>query len=166
MKMKFIHRPQICDSRQIPQKPKRKRRHIPHKLRPKEAVKKRNERERRRVNDVNGAFVELQKHLPSQNSKKRVSKIKILQNAITYIYELMDILDADKGLGQEISFDVKAVWQKGPFTDTSSDRSTLNSMDTTSKEMYTDFIMHVRLFNFHLQIQISLFSIDFKTKKS
>ena len=67
--MKFIHEPQTCDSHLKPQRPKRKRHHVPHNLRPKEAVTKRNERERRRVNDVNGAFVELQKHLPLQNFK-------------------------------------------------------------------------------------------------
>ena len=72
-----------------PTKKRRKRRHVPHHERPLEAVIKRNERERRRVDDVNGAFKRLQTHLPRAcKSHRRVSKMAILQHAIEYISEL------------------------------------------------------------------------------
>ena len=70
-------------------KKRRKRRHIPHRERPLEAVIKRNQRERRRVDDVNLAFKRLQTFLPRvQKNHRRVSKMAILQHAIEYIHEL------------------------------------------------------------------------------
>lgn len=80
--------------RAAPTRPKRKRRHIPHRLRPTAAVDKRNERERRRVNDVNSAFVRLRDTLGMEKlSDKRLSKINILTNAIDYISNLSQVLD-------------------------------------------------------------------------
>ena len=75
-------------------KPKRRRRHIPHSDRPIDAVRKRNERERKRVDDVNSAFVDLQLHLPSDGRpRRRLSKIKVLQTAIDYIDQLSSTLN-------------------------------------------------------------------------
>ncbi|VDD87645.1 unnamed protein product [Enterobius vermicularis] len=56
-------------------------------------VSKRNERERIRVSTVNQAFLALQRHLPSIRShNKRVSKLRILKTAISYIQSLQDLL--------------------------------------------------------------------------
>ncbi|KAK6029769.1 Helix-loop-helix DNA-binding domain protein, partial [Ostertagia ostertagi] len=56
-------------------------------------VAKRNARERTRVHTVNQAFVTLKFHLPSLRAHtKRVSKLKILNAAISYIDSLVAIL--------------------------------------------------------------------------
>ncbi|OZC11556.1 Helix-loop-helix DNA-binding domain protein [Onchocerca flexuosa] len=61
--------------------------------RPPFMVAKRNARERTRVHAVNQAFVALKFHLPAiRSNAKRVSKLKILRAAITYIAALTDLL--------------------------------------------------------------------------
>ncbi|VDK65871.1 unnamed protein product [Gongylonema pulchrum] len=61
--------------------------------RPPVVVAKRNARERTRVHAVNQAFVTLKYHLPAVRSNtKRVSKLKILRAAISYITALTDML--------------------------------------------------------------------------
>ena len=95
-------------------KMRKKRRHIPHAERPLEAVQKRNERERQRVNDVNAAFFNLLNHLPQHQtsshqltirqttrtvatvtaSSSKMSKINILRQAIAYIDSLSNILQS------------------------------------------------------------------------
>ncbi|VDK87621.1 unnamed protein product [Onchocerca ochengi] len=61
--------------------------------RPPFMVAKRNARERTRVHAVNQAFVALKFHLPAiRSNAKRVSKLKILRAAITYIGALTDLL--------------------------------------------------------------------------
>ncbi|XP_065159144.1 achaete-scute complex protein T3-like [Atheta coriaria] len=67
--------------------------HVPHRDKPPQVVAKRNARERRRVQAVNGAFVRLRKAVPFENNRgKRVSKVKTLQYAIDYIQKLQDLL--------------------------------------------------------------------------
>lgn len=87
-------------TRKVPKK-RRKRRHIPHRERPEAAVQKRNERERKRVDDVNMAFRRLGDRLEqgyffgihqTETSKKRLSKIGVLQGACSYIQELKTLL--------------------------------------------------------------------------
>lgn len=98
-----------------PKTRRRRRRHIPHAERLPEAVARRNARERRRVDEVNNAFLKLQCHLPEghtpsrgdhilrgltslpqeSSSSKKFSKIKILQDAIDYIAQLSRIVTPD-----------------------------------------------------------------------
>lgn len=63
-------------------------------------LEKRNARERDRVRLVNTAFRRLQRHLPEYKArKKRVSKLKILRSALTYIATLSDTLGEPIGQG-------------------------------------------------------------------
>ncbi|CAG0884984.1 unnamed protein product [Darwinula stevensoni] len=59
---------------------------------PAHLVARRNARERRRVQAVNGAFTRLRNVLPLENRGKRVSKVKTLQRAIDYIAHLASLL--------------------------------------------------------------------------
>lgn len=68
--------------------------HIPHREKPPHLVAKRNERERRRVQQVNSAFSVLRKTVPVENRNKRLSKVKTLQRAIEYIESLTDLLSS------------------------------------------------------------------------
>lgn len=76
------------EAENITKKTKRVRRHIPHALRPKEFVERRNCRERRRIGHVNQAFEVLRHHIPSLGGNERASKIAILQHACNYIRDL------------------------------------------------------------------------------
>lgn len=74
--------------------------HIPHSEKPPQLVAKRNARERRRVQAVNGAFSKLRRHIPYENKNKRLSKVKTLKIAIDYIHHLQDLIeDFDSGVG-------------------------------------------------------------------
>uniref|UniRef100_A0A1I8AJT9 BHLH domain-containing protein n=1 Tax=Steinernema glaseri TaxID=37863 RepID=A0A1I8AJT9_9BILA len=56
-----------------------------------------NERERRRIRQVNEAFDKLRARVPSyRESAKRVSKLRILEGAIQYIRNLCSQLDPSK----------------------------------------------------------------------
>ncbi|XP_064627993.1 achaete-scute complex protein T3-like [Lineus longissimus] len=78
------------------QKPrKRSRRHVPHSERSAEAVERRNARERRRVEAVNSAFVQLSRHIPGGDANEKIQKIDILRGAISYINDLLDIVGED-----------------------------------------------------------------------
>jgi len=55
-------------------------------------IDKRNARERKRVENVNDAFKRLRSHIPYENRKKRLSKVKTLQTAMRYINYLTDLL--------------------------------------------------------------------------
>ncbi|XP_031339489.1 achaete-scute complex protein T3-like [Photinus pyralis] len=80
--------------------------HVPHRDKPPQIVAKRNARERRRVQAVNGAFVRLRKALPIENSRgKRVSKVKTLQNAIRYIQQLQELIAEDQFHIRDYSFE-------------------------------------------------------------
>ena len=67
--------------------------HVPHADKPPALVQKRNARERRRVQAVNGAFTKLRRHIPYENKNKRLSKVKTLKIAIDYIHHLEDMID-------------------------------------------------------------------------
>ena len=77
--------------------------HIPHKEKPAHLVAKRNERERRRVESVNSAFVKLSKSVPIENKRgKRVSKVKVLQKAIDYILSMREAISQHDGVPQQL----------------------------------------------------------------
>ncbi|XP_071452900.1 achaete-scute homolog 1-like [Hetaerina americana] len=75
-------------------------RHVPHREKAPTAVARRNARERRRVEAVNGAFLRLRRAVPpdglpsggSTERGKRVSKVKTLHRAIEYITQLQGVL--------------------------------------------------------------------------
>ncbi len=57
-----------------------------------EVTRRRNARERRRVECVNSAFGELQRALPLSGRRRRVSKVKTLRQAIQYIDHLRTLI--------------------------------------------------------------------------
>ncbi|KAK4325892.1 hypothetical protein Pmani_003549 [Petrolisthes manimaculis] len=68
-------------------------RHVPHREKPPHLVARRNARERRRVQSVNVAFTRLRRVVPLATGRsKRVSKVRVLENAITYISHLQELL--------------------------------------------------------------------------
>ena len=85
-------------------KPIRRSKHIPHHLRPQHIVERRNTRERRRVQDVNQAFLILQALLPfettndnkDQINSTRISKVRTLRKAVDYIEALQNMLNEIK----------------------------------------------------------------------
>ncbi len=91
-------------------KPKKKStyKHIPHREKPAHLVEKRNARERRRVEAVNGAFLRLRRAVPLDNKRgKRVSKVKILTRAIDYILNMKDAIDKHDGVSSQYVYDDK-----------------------------------------------------------
>ncbi|OQR78283.1 hypothetical protein BIW11_00329 [Tropilaelaps mercedesae] len=69
--------------------------HVPHREKPPHLVARRNARERRRVQAVNGVFAKLRKCVPIENRSKRLSKVKTLHKAIEYIAALQRLLEED-----------------------------------------------------------------------
>ena len=72
--------------------------YVPHSQKPVQVVVKRNARERRRVQTINGAFSVLRRHLPYENRHKRLSKVKTLQIAIEYIDYLRTMVGGDEDI--------------------------------------------------------------------
>nr|XP_054775026.1 achaete-scute homolog 5-like [Lytechinus pictus] len=61
-------------------------------------IRRRNERERERVRNVNEGYARLRDHLPCDNPEKRMSKVETLRMAIRYIKQLQGVLvDNDEG---------------------------------------------------------------------
>ena len=56
-------------------------------------IRKRNERERMRVRNVNEGYARLRDHLPLEPNEKRLSKVETLRGAISYIKLLQELLD-------------------------------------------------------------------------
>ena len=85
-----------------PKKAARKRRHIPHRLRPGHLVAERNARERERMQCIGSAFDRLQNVVTGRcastnddkasRERKKMSKAKILQMTISYIKVLQNML--------------------------------------------------------------------------
>uniref|UniRef100_A0A1I7UQJ0 BHLH domain-containing protein n=1 Tax=Caenorhabditis tropicalis TaxID=1561998 RepID=A0A1I7UQJ0_9PELO len=66
-------------------------------------VAKRNARERTRVHTVNQAFLVLKQHLPSlRQFTKRVSKLRILNAAISYIENLLKLIQSSEAVPQSV----------------------------------------------------------------
>ncbi|KAK6985903.1 achaete-scute 1a [Biomphalaria glabrata] len=66
--------------------------HVPHSMKPAHLVAKRNARERLRVQAVKSAFIQLSKHVPSDSRHKKLSKLKTLRLAISYINNLRELI--------------------------------------------------------------------------
>ncbi|XP_018115309.1 achaete-scute homolog 3-like [Xenopus laevis] len=60
-------------------------------------VRKRNERERKRVKCVNEGYTKLRRHLPQEYVEKRLSKVQTLRAAICYIRHLQEVLSRGQG---------------------------------------------------------------------
>lgn len=74
-------------------------------------IRRRNERERQRVRNVNEGFERLRSHLPLEGKErdKRLSKVETLRFAIDYIHDLKDILqDADEREQKQQQMDIGA----------------------------------------------------------
>ncbi|XP_061844358.1 heart- and neural crest derivatives-expressed protein 2 [Nerophis lumbriciformis] len=63
-----------------------------------------NRKERRRTQSINSAFAELRECIPNVPADTKLSKIKTLRLATSYISYLMDILDKDGQLGDTQAF--------------------------------------------------------------
>ena len=75
------------------QKPKRRRKYVPHHMRSEESALKRNARERRRQCRINDALDRLNLHLPQTGSRDRkAGKEGIIRRAVEYIETLSSIL--------------------------------------------------------------------------
>ena len=59
-------------------------------------LKKRNERERKRVECLNSVYDHLKQHIPDSLQDKKMSKFNIIMNAIKYIQLLTSILNENK----------------------------------------------------------------------
>jgi len=55
-------------------------------------IRRRNERERSRVRNVNDAFEVLRQHVPNGTKSKRMSKVETLRSAVEYIRQLKRML--------------------------------------------------------------------------
>ncbi|KAJ8000625.1 hypothetical protein DPEC_G00182310 [Dallia pectoralis] len=63
-----------------------------------------NRKERRRTQSINSAFAELRECIPNVPADTKLSKIKTLRLATSYIAYLMDILDKDEQNGEAEAF--------------------------------------------------------------
>lgn len=68
------------------------------KAKPKSATSR---KERRRTQNINAAFEDLRKHIPNVPSDTKLSKIKTLKLAMSYIHHLEHQLEDDSREGQE-----------------------------------------------------------------
>ncbi|XP_033628520.1 achaete-scute homolog 5-like [Asterias rubens] len=59
-------------------------------------IRRRNERERERVRNVNEGYARLREHLPTENPEKRLSKVETLRTAIRYIKQLQGVLHTEE----------------------------------------------------------------------
>ena len=78
--------------REASSKKKSTYKHVPHRDKPQHLVQRRNARERRRVQAVNGAFQRLRRLIPFENKHKRISKVKTLKLAMDYIDQLQALI--------------------------------------------------------------------------
>ena len=148
------------NSQQLKLKAKRRRRkHIPHSERSPEAVQKRNERERQRVNDVNLAYLQLLQHLPQPEITNtslhqralnvRTSKINILRNAITYIDSLRNTLLSPSPPEVAAGVDYHNR-QNNQYYNSFSKASYSNGMHVTNtSELKTNCLDTLNSYNFH-----------------
>ena len=91
----------------LPSLPQKSRKHrsrcrTPHCTKKEHAsVLRRNERERNRVKLVSDGFTNLRKHIPTDPSNKKLSKVETLRTAIEYIKHLQRILNESKRLERQ-----------------------------------------------------------------
>ncbi|XP_018494107.1 helix-loop-helix protein 3-like [Galendromus occidentalis] len=60
------------------------------------SVQRRNERERKRVHQVNEGFASLRERLPNGAANQKLSKVETLRCAVNYILELQSILSVSE----------------------------------------------------------------------
>ncbi|KAM4611803.1 heart- and neural crest derivatives-expressed protein 2 [Polymixia lowei] len=97
------------------------------------AVKRRptaNRKERRRTQSINSAFAELRECIPNVPADTKLSKIKTLRLATSYIAYLMDILDKDGQHGDTEAF--KADFKKTEGKEERRKREAVEVLKTTS----------------------------------
>lgn len=88
---------ELDQGQQLAPRTRRKRKHVPHRLRSQEFVRRRNSRERRRVRIINAAFESLRHRVPRLQQDAQASKISILRQARLYILSLTSFLNAVDG---------------------------------------------------------------------
>ena len=76
--------------KEVNQKPKRGYKHVPHREKSVQVVEKRNARERKRVQEVNQAFLRLQKALPTLN--KVMEWYSLIKKQNKFLVKIMKIL--------------------------------------------------------------------------
>uniref|UniRef100_A0A3Q4GRA4 Heart- and neural crest derivatives-expressed protein 2 n=1 Tax=Neolamprologus brichardi TaxID=32507 RepID=A0A3Q4GRA4_NEOBR len=90
-----------------------------------------NRKERRRTQSINSAFAELRECIPNVPADTKLSKIKTLRLATSYISYLMDILDKDEQHGDTQAF--KAELKKTEAREERRKREAVRSGDKKSK---------------------------------
>ena len=75
-----------------------------YKIKPQQDLKtiKRNERERNRVENVNGGFETLRKHIPTAAALKKMSKVNIVNHALDYVIYLTELLRSPQSHDQQL----------------------------------------------------------------
>ena len=97
------------------------------KAKPKAATSR---KERRRTQNINAAFDDLRKHIPNVPSDTKLSKIKTLKLAMSYIHHLENQLE-DEAQGQEIVTPAEESRRKTDTNETdSNDSSGFDQVDS------------------------------------
>lgn len=97
------------------------------KAKPKAATSR---KERRRTQNINAAFDDLRKHIPNVPSDTKLSKIKTLKLAMSYIHHLENQLE-DEAQGQEIITPAEESRRKTDNNETdSNDSSSFDQVDS------------------------------------
>jgi len=122
LEIPFIPTPSGSDASVLTTKqtkcPKRKRRHIPHSERPYDFVKRRNLREKRRIDNLNAALEFLRRCVPSTRNNHSESKINILRQATEYISYLNHILsETDHVLDTSVEVRSSTISKLHKYTD-------------------------------------------------
>ena len=96
------------------------------KAKPKAATSR---KERRRTQNINAAFDDLRKHIPNVPSDTKLSKIKTLKLAMSYIHHLENQLE-DEAQGQEIVTPAEDSRRKTDNETDSNDSSSFDQVDS------------------------------------
>ena len=89
-------------------------------------------KERRRTQNINAAFDDLRKHIPNVPSDTKLSKIKTLKLAMSYIHHLENQLE-DETHGQEIVTPTEESHRKTDNNETDSNDSSSNDQVDSPK---------------------------------
>lgn len=80
------------------------------------SVLRRNERERNRVKLVSDGFTTLRKHVPTNPSNKKLSKVETLRTAIEYIKHLQRLLNESKRLERQKRMLTQGGWLQEAYS--------------------------------------------------
>ena len=89
-------------------------------------------KERRRTQNINAAFDDLRKHIPNVPSDTKLSKIKTLKLAMSYIHHLENQLESET-LGQEIATPPEESRRRTDNNETDSNDSSSNDQVDSPK---------------------------------